>query len=63
MPSEKQYWQIDTAKLASDLRKAARDSRTEEDFKMRAEPLIQRAFESLGVDVEEVRYEKATGFR
>ncbi|MBI4490816.1 MAG: N-6 DNA methylase [Deltaproteobacteria bacterium] len=64
MPPEKQYWQIDTDRLASELGRAARRSHTEEDFKMAAEPLIRRSFESLGVDVEVVRYEKATtGFR
>ncbi len=63
MPAEKKFWQINTEKLASALKEAARRSHTEEDFKMRAEPLIQRAFRDLGIDVEEVRYEKATGFR
>ena len=63
MPPEKQFWQTDTEKLASDLGRSARGSHTEEDFKMRAEPLIKRAFDNLGVDVDVVRYEKATGFR
>jgi len=63
MSQEKQFWQIDTEKLASALGRAARDSRTEEDFKMRAEPLIGRALDDLGVDVEIVRYERATAFR
>lgn len=30
---------------------------------MGAEPLIKRAFDNLGVDVDIVRHEKATGFR
>ena len=63
MSQKKQFWQIDTERLASDLRRVARDSHTEEDFKMGAEPLIRRAFDNLGVDVDIVRYEKATGFR
>lgn len=63
MPPERQFWQVNTEKLASDLRRAANRSHTEEDFKMAAEPLIKRAFDSLGVDVDVVRYEKATGFR
>ncbi len=63
MPPDKQFWQIDTEKLASDLRRSARGSHTEEDFKMAAEPLIKRAFSNLGVDVDVVQYEKATEFR
>jgi hypothetical protein len=63
MPPERQYWQINTERLASELGRAARQSHTEEDLKMRAEPLIRRAFDSLGVDVDVVQYEKATGFR
>lgn len=63
MPPERQFWQIDTEKLASDLGRVVRRSHTEEDFKMGAEHLIKRAFDNLGVDVDVVRYEKATGFR
>ena len=57
---EKQYWQIDSAKLARDILDQARTAHTEEDIKMRVEPLLRRAFQNIGVDVNIVAYEKAT---
>lgn len=63
MPADKQHWQINTEKLAADIRKAARAAHTEEDLKMHVEPLLQRAFSDMGIDVEVVQYEKRTGFR
>lgn len=58
--SEKQYWQIDSAKLARDILDQSRTAHTEEDIKMRVEPLLRRAFQNIGVDVNIVAYEKAT---
>ena len=63
MPAEKQHWQINTEKLAAEICKAAHAAHTEEDLKMHVEPLLQRAFGDMGIDVEVVQYEKRTGFR
>jgi len=63
MSVNKEHWQINTEKLADDICKAARAAHTEEDLKMHVEPLLQRAFRDLGIDVDVVRYEKRTGFR
>lgn len=56
----KAHWQIDTARLARALRDAASSARTEEDLKLRVEPLLQRAFRDVGADVESRQYEKST---
>lgn len=63
MPAKKEYWQINTKRLAEEVREAADRAHTEEDLKMAVEPILQRAFEDIGIDVDVVRYEKATGFR
>ncbi len=61
---EKKYWQINTEKLAKETIEIARKANTEEDLKMGMEPLLQKAFKKMGVDVDIVRYEKtSTSFR
>lgn len=51
---------INTEKLARDIREAGRNAHTEEDVKMRLEPLLRQAFKTTGIDVDIVEYEKAT---
>lgn len=64
MVDEKQYWQINTEKLVSDIKEVARLSKTEEDLKMGVEPLLQNTFKKLGVDTDNVKYEKtSTSYR
>ena len=58
--TDKAYRQIDSAKLARDILNQARTAHTEEDIKMRVEPLLRRAFQDIGVDVNIVAYEKTT---
>lgn len=61
---EKKYWQINTEKLAEEIKEEARKAKTEEDLKMGMEPLLQKTFKKMGVDINIVRYEKtATSFR
>ncbi len=63
MAAEKKYWQINTEKLAKDIKEAARKAKTEEDLKMSVEPLLQNVFKQMGVDID-VQYEKtATRFK
>jgi hypothetical protein len=52
--------QVDTEKLARDFLASTRTAVTEEDVKMKVEPVLQRAFRQIGVDVNIVAYEKAT---
>ena len=47
MAAEKKYWQINTEKLAKDIKEAARKAKTEEDLKMSVEPLLQNVFTCL----------------
>jgi hypothetical protein len=56
---EKEYWQINTEKLAQDIRDIARKAKTEEDLKMGVEPLLQKAFKKMGI-IDIVRYEKVS---
>jgi hypothetical protein len=64
MSKEKEYWQINTDKLAHDIKQAAKIANTEEDLKMRVEPLLQNVFKKIGVDIDIVRYEKtSTSYR
>ena len=58
--AEKQYWQIDSEKLARDILDKTRTANTEEDIKMRVEPLLRKAYQDIGVDVNIVAYEKTT---
>jgi len=61
---KKRYWQINTSKLAENIKEVANKAKTEEDLKMGVEPLLQKIFKKMGVDSEIVRYEKAyTSFR
>lgn len=60
MNKEKKYWQINTEKLAHDIKQAARTANTEEDLKMKVEPLLQNVFKKIGVDVDIVQYEAST---
>jgi len=61
---EKKYWQINTEKLVEDIEKIARKAKTEEDLKMGMEPLLQKTFKKMGIDIDIVRYEKTfTSFR
>ena len=39
---EKEYWQIDAAKLARDILDLTRTAKTEEDVKMRVEPVLRK---------------------
>ncbi len=59
MVAEKKYWQINTEKLAKEIKAAAHKAVTEEDLKMSVEPLLQNVFTQMGVDVDIVQYEKA----
>jgi hypothetical protein len=58
--TDKAHWQIDSAKLAQDIRAVTRSAQTEEDVKLRVEPLLRRAFTGIGVDVKMVAYERTT---
>ncbi len=60
MAPGKPHWQIDTERLAREIREATRGARTEEDVKMRVEPLLRRAFREAGIDVNIVEYERTT---
>lgn len=48
--------------MAEQIREARAPCRTEEDLKMRVDPILRSAFEKIGLDVESVRYEHATGY-
>jgi hypothetical protein len=61
---DKQYWQINTEKLADDIKKIASTASSEEDLKINVEPLLQKAFKQMGIDIGIVKYEQsATTFR
>ncbi|MBI4649483.1 MAG: N-6 DNA methylase [Bacteroidia bacterium] len=64
----KQPWQINTERLANDIIECAKSIRSqngsEEDLKMKVEPLLQKAFKEIGVDIDIVQYEKTfTSFK
>jgi len=59
MTDQKHYWQINTEKLAREIKEAARKAQTEEDLKMAVEPLLQNVFRQMGIDIDIVQYEKA----
>ncbi len=63
MTAKKEYWQVNTARIADEIRSAASESRTEEDLKMRVEPILRRSFKDIGIDIDIVAYEKATALR
>jgi len=56
----KEPWQINTEKLADEIKEIARRAQTEEDLKMAVEPLLQNAFKKIGVDIESVGYERTS---
>ena len=61
---EKKYWQINTDKLVEDIQKVTLKAKTEEDLKMGMEPILQKTFKKMGIDISSVRYEKtSTSFR
>ncbi len=51
---------MDASMLAREILERARGARTEEDLKMGVDPLLRRAFASLGVDVNLAAYERTT---
>ena len=57
---EKEYWQIDAAKLARDILDLTCTAKTEEDVKMRVDPVLRKAFREIGIDVAIAEYEKTT---
>lgn len=63
MNPQKEYWQINTERIANEITLAASTVRTEEDLKMRVEPILRRAFKEIGIDVDIVAYEKVTALR
>jgi hypothetical protein len=56
----KEYWQVNTDRIAQAIRDAAGRAVTEEDLKMAIEPIIQGAMKQMGLDTSSVRYEKTS---
>jgi len=57
MSAKKEYWQINTERIAEEIQNAARGAHTEEDLKMRVEPILKRVFTfrpPLGLDLRKV---------
>lgn len=50
--------EVETDRLAGQLLEAGRASATEEDLKMKVEPLLRRAFKQIGINVEIAGYER-----
>ncbi|PIU66423.1 MAG: hypothetical protein COS84_05765 [Armatimonadetes bacterium CG07_land_8_20_14_0_80_40_9] len=50
----KKYWQINTEKLAEEIKEKARKSKTEEELKMGMEPLLQKTFKKMGIDITQI---------
>ena len=63
MTAKKEYWQINTARIADEIITAGSEARTEEDLKMHVEPILRKSFKDIGVDIDIVAYEKATALR
>lgn len=59
----KEYWQINTKSMAERIKTAAQSAKTEEDLKMALEPIFQKAYQQIGINIEIVQYEKRTAFR
>jgi len=53
--------QINLQTLSARIDKAAQASHSEEDLKMKLEPLLKKAFSDVGADVSMAEYEKHTG--
>jgi len=50
--------------LVEDIQKVTLKAKTEEDLKMGMEPILQKTFKKMGIDISSVRYEKtSTSFR
>lgn len=60
MTAPKEHWQINTARIAKLIQDAAARSVTEEDLKMKVEPILQDAMKQMGLDTTRVRYEKTS---
>jgi hypothetical protein len=60
MTAAKEHWQINTARIAKLIQDAAAHSVTEEDLKMKVEPILQDAMKQMGLDPTRVRYEKTS---
>jgi hypothetical protein len=41
MTPQKEYWQMNTEKIANEILQSASEARTEEDLKMRVEPILR----------------------
>jgi hypothetical protein len=52
MPAKKEYWQINTERIADEIRAAASGAHTEEDLKMRVEPILRKSFKDIGIDID-----------
>ena len=63
MTAKKEYWQINTTRIADEIRAAASEAHTEEDLKMRVEPILRKSFKDIGIDIDIVAYEKATALK
>jgi len=63
MTKQKEYWQINIEKIVKDIKDASIKATTEEDLKMAVEPILQEAFKKIGIDIDIVKYETATGYR
>jgi len=63
MTATKEYWQVNTERIADEILSASKEARTEEDLKMRLEPILRKAFRDIGVDIDIVEYEKTTALR
>ncbi len=59
----RQYWRINTKLMAERIHRAAQSARTEEDLKTALEPVLKKAYEEIGIDVDIVQYEKSTVFK
>ncbi len=59
----KEYWQINTERMAKSINEAARSAKTEEDLKIALEPIFQKAYQQIGLNVDIVQYEKRTALK
>ena len=59
----KEYWQVNTERMAKNINEAARSTKTEEDLKFALEPIFQKAYQQIGVNVDIVQYEKRTALK
>ncbi|MBS3920437.1 MAG: hypothetical protein KG012_16315 [Deltaproteobacteria bacterium] len=52
MTAKKEYWQINTARIADEIQTVASGARTEEDLKMRVEPIPRKCEITVRGDME-----------